>query len=105
MRCEAVPPDDGPAAFPALDIDVDDPELAEAIHREAVTLLGVAPARFGRGARRILVYVGFGLSKQRLAFRRTGDADAPVQAVDGLGLYAFIDELDAWQRDPATLAQ
>lgn len=29
----------------------------------------------------------------------------PIRKADGLGLYAFVDELDAWQRDPATLAQ
>lgn len=68
--------------FPALDIDVDDPELADAIHHEALTVLGVAPARFGRAPRRILVYAGAGLRKQRLAFRRPGDA--AEQAVEFL---------------------
>lgn len=29
----------------------------------------------------------------------------PIRKADGLGLYAFADELDAWQRDPASLAQ
>ena len=28
----------------------------------------------------------------------------PIRKTHGLGLYAFVDELDAWQRDPATLA-
>lgn len=66
--------------FPALDIDVDDPELADAIHREAVISLGAAPARFGRGSRRILVYAGAGLRKERLAFRRAGEvADQAVE--------------------------
>jgi hypothetical protein len=58
--------------FPALDIDVDDSELADAIHKEALSSLGDAPARFGRGSRRILVYAGAGLAKRRLAFRRPG---------------------------------
>lgn len=58
--------------FPALDIDVDDPELADAIQKEAVALLGEAPTRFGNGARRILVYAGAGFKKRRLAFRRPG---------------------------------
>lgn len=56
--------------FPALDIDVDDLELADAIHETATSTLGDAPARFGRGSRRILVYAGAGFAKRRVAFRR-----------------------------------
>ena len=68
--------------FPALDIDVDDCELADAIHKEAASLLGDAPVRFGRGSRRILVYAGTGLAKRRLAFRRPG-GDQGVAGVGG----------------------
>jgi hypothetical protein len=64
--------------FPALDIDVDDPELADAIHKEATSTLGVAPARFGRGSRRILVYAGAGFAKRRVVFRR---ANAPAAEI------------------------
>lgn len=28
----------------------------------------------------------------------------PIRKADGLGYYAFSDELDAWQRDPSTLS-
>lgn len=72
--------------FPALDIDIDDGPLADAVHREAVEILGLAPVRFGNGTRRILVYVGQGVRKRRLAFRPVGAAaDAPAQAVEFLG--------------------
>ncbi|HEV2081591.1 MAG TPA: DUF5906 domain-containing protein [Brevundimonas sp.] len=60
--------------FPALDIDVDDAVLADAIHREASLLLGEAPVRFGRGSRRILVYAGAGFAKRRLAFQKARQA-------------------------------
>lgn len=29
----------------------------------------------------------------------------PIRKQDGIGLYAFAEELDAWLRDPATLPQ
>lgn len=62
--------------FPALDIDVDDEELANALQKAAASALGDAPTRFGRGSRRILVYAGADLAKRRLAFRRAeGHAD------------------------------
>lgn len=70
--------------FPALDIDVDDANLADVIQQQAFLLLGPAPVRFGRGPRRLLVYSGIGMRKQRLAFRRTGEPNAPVQAVEFL---------------------
>lgn len=28
----------------------------------------------------------------------------PIRKADGLGIYAFADELDAWLRDPSTLS-
>lgn len=66
--------------FPALDIDVDDEKLADALHAEAVAALGDAPTRFGRGPRRILVYTGEGHPKRRLAFRKqSGTLDATGQ--------------------------
>ena len=85
--------------YPAIDIDVDHSELADAIHREAVATLGLAPVRFGRGSRRILVYACEGLPKRRLAFskaQRTSSDDKttashgdgkpePLQAVELLG--------------------
>jgi len=75
--------------FPAIDIDVDDADLAAAIHDEAIATFGPAPARFGRGSRRILAYAGEGFGKRRLAFRQP-DANAlpnppKPQAVELLG--------------------
>lgn len=55
--------------YPALDIDVDEPDLAQAIEDLAFEYLGSAPVRFGRGARRVLVYSAEGLTKRRVAFR------------------------------------
>lgn len=88
--------------FPALDIDVDDPELADAIEREAQTLLGAAPARFGRGSRRILVYAGADLRKERLAFRRIGDTDGAAQAVEFLatGQQYVVEGIHPKTREP-----
>jgi hypothetical protein len=28
----------------------------------------------------------------------------PIRKADGIGIYAFADELDAWLRDPSTLS-
>ena len=42
--------------FPALDVDVDDPKLAQAIQAFAQDTLGVAPVRHSREPRRLLVY-------------------------------------------------
>lgn len=55
--------------FPGLDIDVEDPELADAIQQSAGNALGAAPVRFGNGARRLLPYAAEGLGKRRLAFQ------------------------------------
>lgn len=65
--------------FPALDIDVDDIELADQVHELAISTLGVAPTRFGRGSRRILVYAGSGFNKRRMSFRRSNPADGAVE--------------------------
>lgn len=59
--------------FPALDIDVEDDGLAEAVHRYAEKRLGIAPVRFGRGCRRILVFAGAGFNKRRLVLARPGE--------------------------------
>jgi hypothetical protein len=94
--------------FPALDVDIDDPELADAVHREALAVLGAAPARFGRGPRRILVYAGAGMRKERLAFRRLGETDGAAQAVEFLatgqqyvveGIHPGTREPYVWQHD------
>ncbi|MEE8607955.1 MAG: phage/plasmid primase, P4 family [Nitrospiraceae bacterium] len=42
--------------FPGLDIDVDDPTLALAIHKQAVKFLGSAPVRTSRAPRSLMVY-------------------------------------------------
>lgn len=42
--------------FPAVDIDVDDPELSRVALRLALEHLGPAPCRLSRGSRRLLVY-------------------------------------------------
>lgn len=42
--------------FPALDIDVDDPQLAAVIEKFALRELGEAPVRLSREPRRLLVY-------------------------------------------------
>lgn len=94
--------------FPALDIDIDDLELADAVHQEAITILGAAPARFGRGSRRILVYAGAGMRKERLAFRRVGDTEGVAQAVEFLatgqqyvvdGIHPTTGQPYVWQHD------
>lgn len=68
--------------FPALDIDVDDPDLANAINEMAMSTLGDAPVRFGRGSRRILVYAGSGLTKRRVAFERVSEASGDADQSD-----------------------
>lgn len=64
--------------FPALDVDVEEGEIADAIETSALFDLGLAPARFGRGSRRLLVYAGAGLSKRRLAFRLGRRPEGPA---------------------------
>lgn len=68
--------------FPAVDIDVDQSDLADAIEQEVLAVLGAAPVRFGNGARRLLPYRGSGFTKQRLAFRPAGGGEE--QAVEFL---------------------
>ncbi|HYC66586.1 DUF5906 domain-containing protein [Brevundimonas sp.] len=65
--------------FPALDIDIDEPALAEEVHELATNTLGYAPCRFGNGPRRILVFAGAGFAKRALAFRRASDLAATGQ--------------------------
>jgi hypothetical protein len=56
--------------YPALDIDVDDEDLAAEIEKHAFKTLGPAPVRTRVGsARRLLLYAGTGLRKQRVEFR------------------------------------
>ena len=55
------------------------------------------------GAEAIAAYVGKPVRWVYQARERC--RKVPIRKVDGLGLYAFEDELDAWLRDPATLAQ
>ncbi len=55
--------------FPALDIDIDDPDLADEVQRSAMRVLGTAPVRFGNGARRILPYAAEALGKRRLVIQ------------------------------------
>lgn len=66
--------------FPAIDIDVDDNGVADAIENEAAFTLGVGPCRYGNGARRLLVYSGEGLRKARLSFRIPGGTDVAPPA-------------------------
>jgi hypothetical protein len=75
--------------YPAVDIDVEEEEIADAIESEALIALGAAPARYGRGARRLLVYRGAGFAKRRLAFRLGGRSDvpAPGRGVGGEGVH------------------
>lgn len=99
--------------FPGLDIDVDDRALAEAIHKEALSMLGDAPCRFGREPRRLLVYSGGGLGKQRLAFIKrlaassddetgAGNDTRPVQAVEFLatGQYYVVEGIHPKTEQP-----
>lgn len=44
------------AHYPAIDIDVTNPEIAETIEAEAVRFLGPAPIRIGRAPKRLLMY-------------------------------------------------
>lgn len=68
--------------FPAIDIDVDQPDLADAIEQEVLAVLGSAPVRFGNGARRLLPYSAAGLAKQKLEFK-TADG-GKTQAIEFL---------------------
>ena len=74
--------------YPAVDVDVDDEELANAIDASVQASLGPAPVRFGRGSRRILLYAAQGLRKRRIAFQPKDPSlrtDKP-QAVELLGV-------------------
>lgn len=44
------------AHYPAIDIDVTNPEIADLIEAEAVRCLGPAPVRIGRAPKRLLMY-------------------------------------------------
>lgn len=53
------------------------------------------------GAAAIAAYIG---KPERWVYQaRERGWSVPIRKADGLGIYAFADELDAWQRDPATL--
>jgi hypothetical protein len=55
--------------FPALDIDVEDGEIADEIEKLAFKILGPAPVRVRAGSsRRLLMYAGGGLQKRRIEF-------------------------------------
>lgn len=71
-------------AYPALDIDVEDEALATEIEKHAFETLGPAPVRTRMGsARRLLLYAGTGLRKQRVAFRHPSlPSDAKPWAVE-----------------------
>jgi hypothetical protein len=71
-------------AYPALDIDVEDEALAEEIEHHALATLGPAPVRTRVGsARRLLMYAGTGLRRQRIEFRSPRmPADAKPYAVE-----------------------
>lgn len=59
--------------FPALDIDIEDEEIAREVANFAETYLGVAPCRGREGsARRLFMFRGEGHRKRRLEFRRPG---------------------------------
>lgn len=60
--------------FPAVDIDVEDPALAEAIALEAILTLGVAPCRSrGNSAKRLMLYsTATPMGKAKLVFQRDG---------------------------------
>lgn len=53
------------------------------------------------GAAAIAAYIG---KPERWVYQaRERGWSVPIRKRDGLGIYAFADELDAWQRDPTTL--
>lgn len=59
--------------FPGLDIDVNDPELADLIQNLAVGMLGDAAVRTGRAPKRLLVYrASEPFSRMRLWFEKDG---------------------------------
>lgn len=80
--------------YPAVDIDIDREDLADAIVTEALLTFGLGPTRSSRAGRRLLVYAGAGIRKRRLAFRIPGGvagagAGRPVRdqvVPDGKGL-------------------
>lgn len=54
------------------------------------------------GAAAIAAYLG---KTERWVYQaRERGWRVPIRKADGLGVYAFAEELDAWLRDPATLS-
>lgn len=54
-------------AIAGVDIDVDDPAMAEHIRADAEAMLGYAPVRYGRGSRMLLVYRVEGAEGRKMA--------------------------------------
>jgi hypothetical protein len=77
--------------FPALDIDVEDEALADAIEKRAFDTLGPAPVRVRAGSsRRLLMYAGSGLQKRRLEFRTPDGCKHAVELL-ATGQYFNVD--------------
>jgi hypothetical protein len=84
--------------FPAVDIDVDDGEVADAIEQCALLALGLAPSRSRGGGRRLLVYAAEGFARRRLAFSLPGGCAQPaaerLRGAEGGGDRPEADDLD-----------
>lgn len=70
-------------AVAGVDIDVDDPAMAERIRADAEAMLGYAPVRYGRGSRMLLVYRVVGEEGRKMA-ARWHDASGYDHAVEVL---------------------
>jgi len=99
----------------AIDIDVLDPSVAQALEELAVRELGAAPLRVGRAPKRLLVYRNAeGIGKLRLTFRLpSGDTEHAIEALGAgqqfvaFGIHPKTGKPYEWQRPllrPAALA-
>lgn len=62
-----------------------------------------APGNYLEGAQAIADYLEWTDVNRVYQMRHKRGSTCPIRKMDGVGIYAFKDELDAWRRDPSTL--
>jgi hypothetical protein len=75
--------------YPACDIDVLEPEIADAIQRSCFEHLGVGPVRRGNDPKRLIAYRG-GISKRKLSFSLPDGSNHTVEFL-GRGQQFVVD--------------
>lgn len=55
------------------------------------------------GAHAIAAYLEWRDVQRVYQMRHKRGSTCPIRKMDGIGIYAFKSELDAWRRDPSTL--